>query len=193
MELDPDGAYRLISDIAVRSSGVFVWVYITVDSILSDMCDTNSSIKLLHRLEYFPTDLELLYTKLLEKDSPRLQGLILTTLRLFIASQVQIISSTSQSSVFEPILTNVGLFLADKAITDRELVFQESVEPWNQECIIRMEDISRALVASRTGGLLSLEPQKTPKSGSKRSSGQLISYIHQTARIFIEEFVQNPK
>ena len=186
----PDAASRLVSEVVTRSSGVFIWVYLTVESICRGLKGGDIVDDLFRRLESLPTDLELLYQRQLDNVDPVYRASALTILRLFIASQVQVISPTSQIPASEPLLTNVGLFIAEEAQLDRELVFQESIEPWNERYVMHMEEVSRRRIESRTGGMLSVEPRRAPKGGIQQSPGQLISYLHQTARIFIEQYVK---
>lgn len=113
----PDAASRLVSEVVTRSRGVFIWVYLTVESIrrgLGEAWEGDSVDGLFRRLNSLPTDLELLYGRQLDSVEPVYRESTLTILRLFIASQVQVISPTSQIPASEPLLTNVGSSLQRK-------------------------------------------------------------------------------
>lgn len=187
-DCQPDVFNGIVSYLTENACGVFTWVRLTIRLISERPANRYRIDRLFHHLGDMPSEMEDLYRVILDNVAASCEESTLTTLRLFIASQVQVISPTSQIPASEPLLTNVGLLLAEKASHDRELVFREPVESWSEEQIMELEEAFRDQIESTIRGLLSVQP----RHGDRRQSpGQLISYIDQTARVSIEKYVQD--
>lgn len=52
-------------------------------------------------------------------------------------------------------------------------MFQEYIEPWKEGYVMHMEEVSRRRIESRTGGMLSVEPRRTPKAASNSHEASL--------------------
>jgi hypothetical protein len=64
-KLEPDRAAKLIDDIADKAAGVFLWVYLVVQSLLDGLSNADRMSDLIARLEALPPGLEDLYDRLL--------------------------------------------------------------------------------------------------------------------------------
>jgi len=64
-KLEPVRSASLISDVAEKSAGVFLWVYLVVQSLLDGLSNADRMSDLIARLETLPPGLEELYAKLL--------------------------------------------------------------------------------------------------------------------------------
>ncbi len=59
---------QLIEDIVERSSGVFLWVYLVVRSLLRGLTDENNFAFMRERLDHFPSDLRDYFKRMLESN-----------------------------------------------------------------------------------------------------------------------------
>jgi hypothetical protein len=64
-ELEPDRASTLGREITTRAAGVFLWVYLVVQSLLDGLSDGDRMSNLMARFESMPLELEALYDQLL--------------------------------------------------------------------------------------------------------------------------------
>lgn len=69
-ELQPQEAKRLIVEVTGKASGVFLWVCLVVMSLLEGLRDGDSITDLQDRLSLLPSDLEELFSKILDRLNP---------------------------------------------------------------------------------------------------------------------------
>lgn len=67
---DPEHSQGLIRDVARKSAGVFLWVYLVVESLLHGIVNADNMSHLQSRLDALPSDLEALFEKLLGQMDP---------------------------------------------------------------------------------------------------------------------------
>lgn len=67
---EPRGSQSLIRSIVEKASGVFLWVYLVVESLLQGLSNADRMCDLQCRLDALPADLEALFEKLLNKLDP---------------------------------------------------------------------------------------------------------------------------
>ncbi|KAJ4297976.1 hypothetical protein N0V90_005875 [Kalmusia sp. IMI 367209] len=66
-QFQPQAAQNLIYEISSKASGVFLWVFLVVNSLLEGLRDGDSIPELGNRLAFLPSDLELLFRKILDR------------------------------------------------------------------------------------------------------------------------------
>jgi hypothetical protein len=69
--LEPDGASSLISSLTDKSAGVFLWIYLVVQSLLDGLSNADRLSDLEARLEELPPRLEDLFLRLFEGLDPK--------------------------------------------------------------------------------------------------------------------------
>ncbi|KAF8849045.1 hypothetical protein BDZ45DRAFT_708985 [Acephala macrosclerotiorum] len=65
---------EIVADLVQRAQGVFLWVYLVVDSLLRDLDEGDDSRDLRARLESLPTDLEPYFRHMLNTIDPNYRG-----------------------------------------------------------------------------------------------------------------------
>ncbi|RYP91376.1 hypothetical protein DL770_002516 [Monosporascus sp. CRB-9-2] len=70
VEHEPDGAGWLVQEVTRRASGVFLWVYLVVRSLVRGLRDGDDMACLYRRLCSLPVDIENLYAHILEQIDP---------------------------------------------------------------------------------------------------------------------------
>lgn len=63
----PQAAQELIYEVSDKASGVFLWVYLVVNSLLEGLRDGDDILELAQRLLLLPSDLEQLFRKILDR------------------------------------------------------------------------------------------------------------------------------
>jgi hypothetical protein len=177
-EEHPQAAENLISEVVDKSEGVFLWVRVVVQSLLSGLMDRDGIQDLERRLHSLPRDLEALYEHMLKRTDPN---------HLFWASQAFQIYRTSQhhrnqfgpEDAVEP-LTVLALYLscnADK-LSFKSVISLQETDLWH-----RCNEVGFQMTA-RCSGLL--EASKRKHSSMWADMNDPIRYMHRTAREFME-------
>jgi len=156
----PKLAESLAAEIVRKSSGVFLWVYLVVQSLLKGLSDCDHLSSLQARLDASPPGLDELFSKMFGSLEPA-----------YFSHACQLIQVVEAAR--EP-LTLLGLSFADE--DDPAAAFLLPVQPLNPaEAQDRALDMERRL-NSRCKGLI----EAPVRSGS-------VQYLHRTARDFIRD------
>jgi hypothetical protein len=172
--MEPAADSVLLSNIVNKAQGVFLWVYLVVQSLLEGLSNSDSMSGLQSRLDSLPSDLRALFNKLLDRLQPQYFERACETFRL-----LQTYRECFQSDTIDQVPTLLGLWYADdqdtkSSLSAKIMAFQNSVT------IMRTEAMRRRLNA-RCKGLLEVKTYtKEPNSDPS------ISYLHRTARDFVE-------
>lgn len=156
----PNAIESIAEDINERSSGVFLWVVLVVQSLLSGVSSGDRISDLQARLNELPPDLDKLFSKILKSMSQRYQSH---------ASQIFQIHSASNADI-----NLITLSFADD-IDHIRLVSNKPIHYRRGNRENRCEMMYRRL-ASRTKGLLEAGPQTSGSESPK------VQYLHRTVR-----------
>jgi hypothetical protein len=152
-------AAELIAQICARSSGVFLWVYIVVESILEGLRDGDTIENLHVRLQSLPGDLEELFRKILHRLNP---------FYFMEASKLlQFVRAADKP------LTLLDISLAQDGL-ERAMAAEVKVVALD-ELDFRAETTRRRLL-SRCKGLLEAPNVKTMRADAR------VQYLHRTVR-----------
>jgi hypothetical protein len=171
----PSFADKLMNNIVVKASGVFLWVDLVVRSLLSGMRLGDRIEDFQRRLDELPPDLEMLYEKILHSLDP-----------FYLEHAAQYF--TLVESAKGP-LTILQFSFADEE--SPESAIKMRLGPMDQnELSLRIEAMNRRL-NSRCKGFLEAERGLQSMQGTdKRPPEQLtVQYLHRTVR----DFIKSPK
>jgi len=180
---DPERAQQICKDVATKSSGVFLWVRLVVQSLLSGISNGDRISDLDARLDALPQDLEKLFHKMLMSiEAPDCPTYIEHTSQLF-----QIFRTADKIDIFK-------LSLADEH--DERVLFEDSCNLTPEEMSWRIQDMTRRL-NSRTKGLLEVENWSRLmvltgslleiSSTTEFKKRNKVQYLHRTVKDFIEK------
>ena len=173
--LSPDRADGLIEEVAVKSSGVFLWVHLVVKSLLTGLTNHDSMEDLTKRLAALPEELDNLYGAMLRSIHPpfyRKQ-----------ASQLLQVVYQHQAP-----MSALALSFADDE--DSDLALRMPPGPLTLEQVdTRIETISHR-VKSRCQGLLEVQTYNsssgTPANTDSPFRWNQVQYLHLTVRDYLE-------
>jgi len=189
--IESEYATRLLTEIARKADGVFLWVSLVVMSLLEGLRDGDRIHDLQRRLEHLPPTLEELFEKML-------QGL--TEAQLSHASQLFQLIRASHASP-----TVLCIALAD--LDDNEYALAAPIRPFSEDQILGYYENMKRKLMSRCRCLLETnyydEPLKSDSvSGESEAAPigetyalpsekapwmQEIQYLHRTVKDWIEE------
>lgn len=162
---DRQGASDLLSDVVSKASGVFLWVYLVVQSLLEGLQNADSLSDLHSRLDALPEGLEDLFDNLLGRLGSDDFRKACETFRL-----LQVFRNFSEDG--GPSL--IALYFAEDHDTRSSL--QSHDKPL--ECSARMEAIMGRRLVARCRGFLEVP-------GATNNTSR-VGFLHRTARDFIE-------
>lgn len=160
-------AMALVRDIIDKASGVFLWVYLVVGSLLQGISNADKMSELQARLEALPSDLEDLFDKLLHKVEP-----------MYYRQACQLIRLMEEQT--SPTLLELSFADDD----DLESAMSAQIRPLlPEELDIRHENMKRRL-NSRCKGLLEVYEYSGTNIEPGLTIGETlkVGYLHRTAR-----------
>lgn len=166
--LDPQYAQQLIANVTTKAAGVFLWVYLVVQSLLEGLTEGERLSDLQVRLDSLPEDLALLFLKILQNLSPRHFQRALNLFKLM------------HASIFPATL--LLLSFADE--DDINYVFSLEVAPLSQEHVRLRCELMRRRLKACCKGLLEASPPSEILPGP--AGDAKINYLHRTFRDFLE-------
>jgi hypothetical protein len=156
-------AADLVESVVQKASGVFLWVYLVVDSLLQGLDNADRVSDLQRRLELIPSDLEELFDKMLNSLEPFYFS--------HACQLIQIIRASQQP------LTLLHLSFADE---DGPLsAIQAKTEPLSEEQLLERVEMMRRRLKSRCKGLIEAPVRQYGADSD-------VQYIHRTAKDFLE-------
>jgi hypothetical protein len=188
LDLEPEAAELLTPQIIKKASGVFLWVYLVVQSLLEGLSNADRMSDLKARLDGLPSDLEALFNVILRRLEPQYFKHACEYFRLVRAYRTARTSeSTLELDDGNPSL--LGLYYADQPNTKSCLQAPCQTLSTREACL-RATQMKRRLNA-RCKGIL--EGQVRKRTSSLRGPGTksdlydyAVSYLHRTARDYIE-------
>ncbi|KAH7086405.1 hypothetical protein FB567DRAFT_580552 [Paraphoma chrysanthemicola] len=166
-KMEPVKSASLVNEVTEKSAGVFLWVYLVVQSLLDGLSNADRMSDLLTRLRSLPHGLEELYLKLLNSIDANYSKHACQLFRLVMVRP-------------RPLL--LDLYFADNE-SDQSAMgdCNQDIDP--EQMIICQETMQRRLV-SRCKGFLEVENwHKTPNIALKKDS--CAGWIHRSARDFL--------
>jgi len=191
---NPNGARSLVRNIVTKANGVFLWVRIVTKSLLDGLRNWDDFSDLQRRLDELPSDLNALYSHMLDRIEPRY---------FFQASKIFRIFDAASALNLRPTILELDLAVTAKYST---ATAPSAVEPSDAEleyCFQRMN----AHLKSRCEGLLeahdiydrhweSLSGEETQESIplvyrpearlKKLKACWKVSYLHRTVKDFLD-------
>jgi hypothetical protein len=188
MDKNADQARTLIKEIVSKSSGVFLWVSIVVDSLLDGLRNYDRISDLQTRLTQLPEDLEELYEVILQRTNPMYRR---SRSRYFLMIQ-------AVRRICDELPLTVAFSLADEE--DPKFCLNAKVQLMTRgEALDRCEAMERRLAAS-CAGLLEVDfRQKAELSDLERGRplcmndyyrtayGSKIQFLHRSVKDFVED------
>lgn len=179
---EPKYAASLVEKIAQKSAGVFLWVTLVVGSLLAGITNGDRISDLERRLAALPSDLEELFSKILDSIDPLYKShacRFFMLVRLWNVTEISIPKFGPASFLHEDIpLTVMHLYFADleNVLSSLDFPVQELAIEEKESKQERM----RRRVNSRCKGLL--ECSKPSDDGDPT-----IEYLHRSVKDFIEQ------
>jgi hypothetical protein len=174
--LSPDRADGLIEEVAVKSSGVFLWVHLVVKSLLAGLTNYDSMEDLTKRLEALPEELDNLYGAMLRSIHPPFYRKQASQL-LQVVYQHQVPMSTLALSFADDEDSDLALRMPPGALT-------------LQQVDARIETISHR-VKSRCQGLLEVQTYNSSSNIAAKPDTPFrqdqVQYLHITVRDYLEK------
>ncbi|KAF2177486.1 hypothetical protein K469DRAFT_603169, partial [Zopfia rhizophila CBS 207.26] len=165
-EREPRYARELLTQVALKAEGVFLWVNLVVRSLLTGLTNGDRVSDLQSRLDQLPPRLEDLFRKILDNLDP------------FYLEHASQLFQLARASRVSPTL--LCLSLADEE--DPEYCFRTAVKPiTNSDKLSRSRNMKRRL-NSRCKGLLEVASVST----SLHMANQKVQYLHRTVKDFLE-------
>ncbi|KAL9618805.1 MAG: hypothetical protein Q9160_006528 [Pyrenula sp. 1 TL-2023] len=177
---------KLVSSIATKADGVFLWVRLVTRFLLETWQDGDTIFNALFRLRSLPTELDSLFRYFLFDSQP----IHHTT----IASKIfQHIRAREGALTFTKDAYSASLKLWEIALADEEfnqLACDEVVHEANDEEILRICELARDKIGGCCGGLLEIHQRNgSKKEGAENDARVLakskVNYTHRTARDFL--------
>lgn len=178
--LNQEHVQALIDVIVDRSCGVFLWVFVVVNSLLEGLRDGDTVRELQDRVDDMPLELEDLYNHMLDRIPPKYRKQASEMLQLVMAN-LHGFHGLGYITPMPAIQLSFSLDAPDQAIESSHGLIPE------EEAIKRVTQIELRLM-SRCLGLLELRNPRASTSKSKRSSTATVELLHRTAI----EFLMNP-
>jgi hypothetical protein len=177
---EPGLASRLVSEIAEKADGVFLWVVLVVRSLLTGLRNRDRIEYLRQRLQGLPHDLEGMYKNMLRGiDDLYLDG----THKIF---QIMRVAREHRTNMGPPTeaepLTLLSLYLAVTPDLDLDVV-----KKYNEQRLLDISEHMQRQLTAHCGGLLEVRNSRIHKETKCiKDLGSRVQYIHRTARDFIE-------
>jgi hypothetical protein len=141
-KLDPNRATSLVETIIEKASGVFLWVYLVVQSLLDGLSNADRMSDLVVRLESLPPDVEELYGKLLASLDTNYFKHACQLFRLVMLRP-------------RPLL--IELYYADNDDEDDQTTMLDKLQVLTRDQIMDRVDTMQRRLVSRCKGLLEIE------------------------------------
>ncbi|KAH7087599.1 hypothetical protein FB567DRAFT_525324 [Paraphoma chrysanthemicola] len=171
---EPAAAAALLDNLVEKASGVFLWVHLVVQSLLEGLSNSDHMSDLQDRLDALPGDLEALFNKILERLEPEYFKQACETFRLLRTHRTVFDNGTTEVSP-----TLLSMYFADGRDTTTSRKYKHLTE---NDIRSQVETMRRRLNA-RCRGFIEIDRNIV---GSSAYSDRRISYLHRTARDFIE-------
>ncbi|KAF8848889.1 hypothetical protein BDZ45DRAFT_253975 [Acephala macrosclerotiorum] len=182
---EPVRAPELIGQIVWKADGVFLWVKLVVQSLLSGFGNRDSIKDLQQRLRLMPGDLEHLYSHMFLSISPFYKAQSSQYFQLVRTAREQSRNSINDDDNREP-LTLIELSLAED--DDPDLAITAPISPLKEHFKTSRCELALARLQVRSMGLLEIHRTRTSRRSRRYTVDPYsrIQYLHRTTRDYIE-------
>ncbi|PGH08986.1 hypothetical protein GX51_01043 [Blastomyces parvus] len=175
LSMEPERAPKLVTEIVNKASGVFLWVYLVVRSLMEGLTNADRMDDLQRRLDQIPADLEQFFFHMLS-------GLD----KFYLKQASQLFRLALEAP--KPLAVLTFSYLDE---SDPDFALKSEIKPMSkEEEVIRCEEIERRL-NSRCKGLLESRRRRSCDSYSNADGvvDEVVSYevdfLHRTVRDFL--------
>ena len=170
-QLGHDSMMQLTDLVAMRASGVFIWVRLVVDMLAKGIQDGTPHRTLLENVNSIPQELRDLYADTLRRIESEYSP------EAFILLQTALCS-------FEPLPLKVLMAILDLNLNNRYHEIPDSYElAATYHAIQEPTSSHKSRLASRSGGLLEVVRRDQPVPDS---DGLVVQFIHQTVKEYVQ-------
>jgi hypothetical protein len=160
--INPANGHRLVEEVARRAKGVFLWVYVVVQSLLEGLTDGDTARELEERLSELPIELEELFDKIIRHLNPRY--------RKQASEMFQFVRGAPEdASLMAMVYSQASL---DEALAT-------PIEPLSDEDFAVHSETMRRRIYSRCKCLLEVE-----KNAGRQAK---VTWLHRTAREYLTQ------
>ncbi|KAH8733113.1 hypothetical protein GQ44DRAFT_590443, partial [Phaeosphaeriaceae sp. PMI808] len=190
---EPTAAAIIVPQVVQKACGVFLWVYLVVDSLLEGLSNADQVSNLQARLDGLPSDLEALFNTFLGRLQPEYFREACGYFRLMNAHSARHPMPLEDYGRIDDVPTLLEFYFADDADTKSSLLATCKPLEHDDACN-KAEKIRRRLVA-RCKGMLEVatahldeygSPLRHTDEGHTITYDDNISYLHRTARDYVE-------
>jgi hypothetical protein len=181
---EPTATAHLIDELVSRASGVFLWVYVVVQSLLNGLESGDKVIDLIIRVRELPTELDELFSAMLGRISPRYRA---EAYRLLYITQ-QLLPFVQDPGVHAVILS----YAEEYGFTTRSLPARGKIPSAELE---ERQRVIEVVIRSRCLGLLEVGSPKRPTKLSLGyellnsmglATNYTVDYIHKTVAEYLD-------
>ncbi|KAI1077819.1 hypothetical protein F5B20DRAFT_550467 [Whalleya microplaca] len=147
LKRDPLSAKRLLESIVSLSAGVFLWVRLVTESLLSGLTNYDNINDLQHRLEELPSDIYDLYKTMLSRVEPKYRS-----------QTAQLLELVREGTRGSRELSILGLWFAEQA--DHSMVLSTEVKPIDDDTYNDRVNEMESRLKSRCLGLVEIQPTR---------------------------------
>jgi hypothetical protein len=176
MEEEGVQAIQLLDDIVNKAEGVFLWVILVIASLLEGLRNYDRVSDLRRRLDVLPSDLENLYSHMLNKLQP-----------LYRRQGSQLLQIVQKHIEIEPdqILSPLQLSFADEE--DPDYALRQELEPLSANQKLARCRAIEGRVRSRCCGLVEIWQDWSIPDSSTRITNARVSFLHRTVAEFLRK------
>lgn len=176
MEEEGVQAIQLLDDIVNKADGVFLWVILVIASLLEGLRNYDRVSDLRRRLEVLPSDLENLYSHMLNKLQPlyRRQG----------SQLLQIVQRHIEIEA-DQLLSPLQLSFADEE--DRDYALRQELEPLSANQKLARCRAIEGRIRSRCCGLVEVWQDWSIPDSKTRIINARVSFLHRTVAEFLRK------
>lgn len=176
MEEEGVQAIQLLDDIVNKAEGVFLWVILVIASLLEGLRNYDRVSDLRRRLDVLPSDLENLYSHMLNKLQP-----------LYRRQGSQLLQIVQKHIEIEPdqLLSPLQLSFADEE--DRDYALRQDLEPLSANQKLARCRAIEGRVRSRCCGLVEIWQDWSITDRRDRIINARVSFLHRTVAEFLRK------
>ncbi|KAF2110995.1 hypothetical protein BDV96DRAFT_193895 [Lophiotrema nucula] len=168
--MEPSQALKIVHDVVDKATGVFLWVYLVVNSLLEGLSHSDKLMHLQSRLDALPGDLENLFDKILHQLDPKYYTHACQFFRLV---------------RHHPYPTLLGLYFADDE--NAQSGMKAEIRSWTlEEQNDRREEMRRRLKSRCKGFLETTDSNPRSEASPDDRNQPRVQYFHRTAKDFLE-------
>lgn len=187
LQLPPE----LLAELMQKSEGNFLWAALVTAELEALLISPLAVTLQGDVLSPIPTSTETLYSRILQLtvvSEGEGQSITACLYRILAASRADVIGITGIE--MEPALTTVGLHFALQLVRHQGAAIDSEIRPLQRSNVRDINEEISSMLHSRTNGMLVLGANASELTHDTGHPA-LISYVHQTARQFFEDYIED--